>query len=504
MAKATGGRFLMKLIRWLFLLPFFLFLLGCTSFLSQRIPEVLERPRPCQEFFERLDEKVRESDVRDASAFSVPGFPHLRTSRFLSALKDRLKGEQERKIWVGWMQDLDLRSRKKEINNLPDEMVLSLISKAQPDRESLYGQAEACSSVLLNHDQTHPNSYPLLQSRVDIPDEYSFILRTVGLYPIVALPVAMVTENSREKIRRRFDTDLKNLPVDGSLKAFVPGKGKSLGRERIQEIIEESRENPFRVPFPDAIGKKELAEALAPIFIQDIAASYDRLGEVRWKNHQMEVNPEKPTVYYYFSHAFLKGEPILQINYAIWYSERAGERPPSIEKGHLDGLTVRVSLDDQGRLFMVEAMNNCGCYHFYAPDRERIDRIFSRPLMFDAMVPQWLPENSTGDRLGIRINSGWHQVQRLISVKEAPDPVPYELVSYDVLEALPHEDGRTESIFNEDGIAKGSERVERFILFSMGIPSVGSMRQRGHHAIELIGRVHFDDPHLFDKNFLFK
>jgi hypothetical protein len=153
---------------------------------------------------------------------------------------------------------------------------------------------------------------------------------------------------------------------------------------------------------------------------------------------------------------------------------------------------------------MVEAMNNCGCYHLFAPHRERVDRIVSRPSMFDAMVPQWLPEISSGERLGIRINSGWHQVQRLISVKEPPDPVPYELVPYDVLEALPHEDGQTESIFNAKGIAKGSERVERFILFSMGIPSVGSMRQRGHHAIELIGRVHFDDPHLFDQNFIFK
>jgi hypothetical protein len=488
----------------LFFLLSFLLLLGCASYLSQRIPEALERPRPCQEFFERLDEKVREAGVRDASAFSVPGFPYLRTSRFLSALKERLKDDQERMTWVGWMQDLDLRSRKKEINSLPDPMVRSITSKDRPDRDSLYSRVESCSSELLNHDQSRSGFYRSLEPLVEVPDEYSLVLRTAGLYPLIALPVAVVTENSREKIRRRFDTNLKDLPVDGSLRAFVPGKGQPLGRERIREIIEESRENPLRVPFPDAIRKKELVEVFAPIFIQDMAASYDRLGEMRWENHRIEVNPEKPTVYYYFSHTLLKGEPILQINYAIWYSERAGDRPPSIEKGHLDGLIIRISLDDQGRPFMGEAMSNCGCYHLFAPDRERVDRILSRPLMFDAMVPQWLPEISSGERLGIRINSGWHQVQRLDSVKEAPDPIAYELVPYEVLETLPHEDGRTESIFNEYGIAKGSERVERFILFSMGIPSVGSMRQRGHHAIELIGRAHFDDPLLFEQNFVFK
>jgi hypothetical protein len=95
-------------------------------------------------------------------------------------------------------------------------------------------------------------------------------------------------------------------------------------------------------------------------------------------------------------------------------------------------------------------------------------------------------------------------MQRLIAVEDIPDPVPYELVPYDILEALSHEDGRPESIFDAAGIAKGSERSERFILFSMGIPSIGSMRQRGHHATELIGRVHFDDPYILDQSFVFK
>jgi hypothetical protein len=49
-----------------------------------------------------------------------------------------------------------------------------------------------------------------------------------------------------------------------------------------------------------------------------------------------------------------------------------------------------------------------------------------------------------------------------------------------------------------------TERIEPLIFFSMGIPSIGSMRQRGHHAIELTGRDHFDDPLLFEKNFALK
>jgi hypothetical protein len=504
--KKGRGVVAMKRYLSLFFLPSFFLFLGCASILSQRIPETLERPRPCQEFLERLDEKVREAGVRDASSFSVPGFPYLRTSRFLSALKGRLKNEEEREMWVRWMQELDLRSREKEISNLPDRMVLTLTSEETglPDREGVFGRVASCSFTLLNHDRSRSDFYSKLKPLVKVPDEYSALLRIAGIYPLVALPVAAVTENSRKKIWRRFDTDLKDLPVDGSLRAFVPVKGESLEEKEVGEILEASRKNPLKVPLPDTSQEKKLVETFAPIFIQDEVALYDRIGRVKWEDHRIKVNPERPAVYYYLSHTFLKGEPVLQINYAIWYSERAGENPPSIEKGHLDGLTARISLDGQGKIFMVDVENNCGCYHLFAPDQERMDRILSRPLMFDAMVPQWLPKVPPGQHLGIRISSGWHQVQRLMSVKEAPDPIPYELIPYGALESIPHKDGRRESIFDAKGVAKGSERVERFILFSMGIPSIGSMRQRGHHAIELIGRVHFDDPRLFDQNFVFK
>ena len=496
----------MKRYLSLFFLPSFLLLFGCASFLSQHIPEALERPRPCQELFERLDEKVREAGVRDASAFSVPGFPYLRANRFLSALKSRLKDDKERDAWVRWMQQLGLQSRKKEISNLPDSLVLALVSKETdlPDRKRLFDQVESCSSELLNHDQSRTDFYSTLEPFVDVPDEYSAFLRVAGIYPLIALPVAAVTEKSRNKIRSWFDANLDDLPIDGRITTFVPERGGFLSEQEIGEIIEKARGNPLRVPLLDEAQGKRLVESFAPVFLQDVAASYDRIGKVVWKGDRVEIDPEKPTVYYYLSQAFLKGSPILQINYVIWYSERSGDRPPSIEKGHLDGMTVRVSLDDQGRLFMVEVMMNCGCYHLFAPEKDRVERIISRTLQFDAFVPQWLPPFFPGKRIGLRVSSGWHQVQRLIAAEGEKTPIHYELVPYDLLENLPNEEAGAKSIFDTKGIGKGSERVERFILFSMGIPSVGSMRQRGHHAIELIGRVHFDDPHLFDQSFVFK
>ncbi len=73
-----------------------------------------------------------------------------------------------------------------------------------------------------------------------------------------------------------------------------------------------------------------------------------------------------------------------------------------------------------------------------------------------------------------------------------------------MLESLPGEDGLSRSMFDGQGIAWGSERVERFIYFPTGIPSIGSMRQRGHHAITLSEKTYFDEPGLFEYYFEFK
>ena len=496
----------MEKYRFIFPLLFLFSLVSCTSFVVQRVPLSFERPEQCQAFLSGLDKRVDQAGVRDASSYPIPGFPYLRTNRFLAYLRDKIDDQERREQWIGWMKKLDLGAREKEISNLPDDIVLafSLQGGTQPTRQKLVAQVKSCSDELFEHDKTRSDFYATLNPLVDVPDEYSFLMRAIGLYPLASLPVALITDISRKKIRSWYETNLENLSVDGRLRTFIPAENPSLDEKEIQTIMNASKNNPLEVPLPDEDQGKKLVQHFAPVFIQDVAAPYDQIGRLAWSGEGPDVDQGKPTVYYYFSNAFLKDKPILQINYVIWYSRRAGGRAPRIERGHLDGLTLRVSLDEQGEPFMVDAVNDCGCYHFFAPDKKKVDRVLSRPLRFDPFVPQWLPGVSPGHRLGVRLNSGWHQVQRLIAAKDFPEPIPYDLVPYDILEALPREDGRTESIFDSKGIAKSSERVERFILFSMGIPKIGSMRQRGHHAIELIGRVQFDAPDLFEENFLFK
>ena len=53
-------------------------------------------------------------------------------------------------------------------------------------------------------------------------------------------------------------------------------------------------------------------------------------GGSLWKADALTVDGDKPAVYYYLSHARVKGEPVLQINYAFWYpAGREAGRPQS-------------------------------------------------------------------------------------------------------------------------------------------------------------------------------
>ena len=483
-----------------------LFLLqGCATNISKLFVESSQRPVEGAIFFESLDEAVEQAGVRNAANVQIPGFPYLRSNRFLDGLNDQLKNETQKQQWILWQQQLDLDARAKEIRSLPeaDFNVLAGRLNIEAERAVLLERVAFYSEKLRIHDQRLPNYYRAVTAALHVPDEYITGYRVVGLYPITSLPVAVVTHRVYAKIAGWHAMPEDQLETLGQLKSYGPTNALGYSEEEIHKIMQRSRENVFDIPLPSDEEAVTLMRMFAPVFIQDEAADYDRIGEVLWNGEMVDVNPHNPRVYCYFSHAFFKGEPILQINYSLWYPARDGPNAPRIERGHLDGLTVRMSLDPDGKPFMVDIMNNCGCYHFFVPLKARVKRILPSPMAIDAFVPTWLPDSFPQERLAVRINSGWHQVNHVTAGAAPPDFRPYEFVAYDHLERLPHSDQTYESIFNSKGIAKNTDRIEPLIFFPMGVPDVGSMRQRGHHAIKFVGRAHFDDPDLFDDHFIF-
>ena len=479
---------------------------SCVSRVSYQFVNDSLRPSIYRRFFDELDSTVYRAGTRNGAFFEVPGFPYLRADRFLVTLKDRLMNDAQWNQWVRLMQQLDIEARKTEIQTLPQAEVEKLAAAFGffPDRGILWDKTISFSDKLLAHDRLRPDFYKVLQVTVQDSDEYSSLMRIFGLYPLASIPVAIVTHRVFGEIAEWHRLPADALQQLGTLTAFGPDEALEFSRMTVQEILERSRQNPLAIPLPSAADRKTLLAIFAPVIVQDLAADYDRPGEMEWGEKQLAVNPLRPEAYYYFTHAYLKNEPVLQINYVIWYPARGGSNAPLIERGPIDGLTLRVSLANSGMPFMVDMMNNCGCYHFFIPRRGQVLKIRPSPLAIDAFVPTWLPDGFPQNRLKVRVISGWHQVANIDARRMLHDFTPYHLVPYQQLEMLKKIDGHYESMFNARGIGKHTQRIESDIFIPMGIPQVGRMRQRGHHAIKFVGRAHFDDPHLFDDNFEFK
>ena len=236
----------------------------------------------------------------------------------------------------------------------------------------------------------------------------------------------------------------------------------------------------------------------------DTFGDADRIGAPVWRSpSQPDVDTSSPTVYRRLSFARIAGRIHLQLNYVLWFPERPVTGPLDILGGRLDGITLRITLDEGGRAVMYDAMHNCGCYHMFIPTPRMRRREGAGSYDEPPLIPQPVPV-----RIGspvLRIAHRTHYVQRLYDgrrtrPREHFERHSYELSDYDELRSIPTENGRR-SLFGPDGIVPGTERRERWLFWPMGVRSPGAMRQWGHHAIAFIGRRHFDDPDWIERFF---
>ncbi len=478
---------------------------GCAPSIRQVYLKNADRPDQAVAFFNELDNIVEAGSKENVAYARVPGFPYLKADRFLAELKNHLTSESRRNDWVRYLQKRDLEVRHSEINALSQKEIERLLEKTNISGPSVhstvYEYYRRYSKILYEHDKQRQNFVEALMESVFVADDYSTAMRTFGLYPLAYLPVVYFSDRAFDKIR-----DWHQLPLDafnnqGDLISYKSALSNS--NINASAVLGSADYDSFGLPVLSDQEIQLIAQAYAPVILQDTAADYDRIGTFEWKGTQPTLNTESATVYYYLTYGLIEKQPVIQINYSFWYTEREGELAPWFEKGEFDGLTIRFSLTRTGDPVMLDIMNNCGCYHFFVPNAEFVQSVKELDFEIDPLVPKWLPKFDNDSPLLFRVNSGWHQVEHIASEKLPTDSLSYELVPYKALEALPTPQGNTVNLFDEEGIMKESYRIEPYIFFSMGIPKVGYMRQRGNHPIKMLGRDHFDNPLLFNRNFTF-
>ena len=445
----------------------------------------------CLAFYGDLDQVVAEQGVTPSRPERIASFPYLRMTRFLASYSQQNLSDAALKHWLTHLAAADQQARTIELASLKS----TAKSKLNADYESdLMAVVEDCAQKLVASDLANPARLTLLRKQAVTTSEYRLLNQVLGFYPLTRIPVRLGIHQYHEKTLAVFAQPLKALPVYGQLRRFhIPHLDAINLSGRVAR-------DALGIPAPTASQLQALFAIHAPVWEIDVVDNYDLPGRPVWHaDGKPDVDYSEAFIYRYPSYTHWQGQSLLQLNYLIWFAERPQESAFDVFSGRLDGLLWRVTLNTDGTVLIYDSAHACGCYHYFFPSAALALRSKAQQLPEPPLLPQPAPELADGQSLVIRVSSGNHYIQRLYVDTASGQPLRWR--EYQELYATPVVGGGHRSLFRADGLVEGSERSERWLLWPMGIPSAGAMREHGRQATAFLGRRHFDDAKLLDDLF---
>ena len=430
----------------------------------------------CLALYKQADRILKQSTSLPSSPRHIAGFPYYRIDRFFAEFRLRDLNPSQTAHWLQTLSELDLQTR-------------------QIAGQTQLAELKRCAKTLRAFDLMQPQRLDLLKKHAEVPDDYITAARIIGLYPLMSLPVHGGIKRLHEEFRQTFVLPLASLPVQGQLSRY------RLKPERSPQISN-IKTDLLGIPSPTSGQWQDLFARHAPVWEIDVTAEYDRPGRPVWYGpKQPGVDVSEVLTFYYPSYAWWQGQPVLQLNYLIWFDQRPLTGPFDILGGALDAVLWRVTLNAAGEVFLYDSIHACGCYHLFFPASTLRLKPEALALSEPPFVAQTAPVLEAGQSLVIRIASATHYIERIYADSVSSSEQTYQLVDYAELYQTPMLAGESRSLFGPDGIVSGSERAERALLWPLGVPEPGAMRERGRHAVAFVGRRHFDDAELLDMLF---
>jgi hypothetical protein len=464
--------------------------------------------RECAEWYRLLDERVAAAGTRDAQDSRVSGFPYLRVSRLLAALRPAaMANDAALHALADRMLALDLEARRHEILNLPAGQIPGLRDASDGVGMRLaMRRTEECGRLLREIDIAKPGPREELLRRAEVPDDYRLASRILGLYWLTRIPFAEGVRRYEEETQAAFRRSAADAGDAGGARhlrhvRYAPAPGAPLPRASVAALLARAAGNPLGMPEPAHSELKALLAAYAPSFEIEVTGDYDRFGALRWlrDSDAPSVDGARLAVYAHPAWTRYEGRILLQLVYTLWFPERPPQSDGDLLAGKLDGITWRVTLAPDGEPLVYDAIHPCGCFHQFYPTPRATARPAPGGMEEWMFSPQSLPGVADGERPLVRIATGTHYIERVAVARGTDSLVRYELLPYGELRSLIRYSGGRASAFGEDGLVPGTGRAERFAFWPMGIASAGAMRQWGRHATAFVGRRHFDDADLFEK-----
>lgn len=451
----------------------------------------------CQLYFKSMDEAIDKYQVRDAQYQRIAAFPFLRINRFWASFRNSPMDIGVFNHWLDQLQQLDQNARALELQNL------AVFFDAPDNIEESLAAMRDCSKLLRQALRLTPEIVNYLRKSSGVPANYNTALRVLGMYPISGWFVKQGIKRYHQETKSNYQKPLDSLPTSGILMRYTAEKNNvDLRHNDVKLMLTTQRQEPFQLPQLSPQQWQQLFTLYAPVFEVDTSGDFDKIGAPKWfKERNPSIDPNTPAIYIYPSFTRFYSKVLIQLNYALWFSERPSRGALDIEAGQVDGIIFRITLDENGIPLLYDAIHQCGCFHLLFPQRDLRINEKTQQQAEPPLIPQTMPPWDKTKQLIIRIESGRHFIQRLYTENESTlNGLTYQILDYDQLRNLPYKNG-TRSLFGTDALVAGTQRPERFIFWTMGVKSPGAMRQQGHHAVAFRGQRHFDDPYLLQELF---
>ena len=432
----------------------------------------------CREQLASLDRQVDRADVRDVDSVAIPGLPFLRVNRLLASFSTESLAPAARAQWLQALATLDAEGRRVELAALKAPAA----TMANIDR---------CRATLLAELTQDSSAFERLRAAARVPDAYSFTARMLGLYPVAAFFArqGVATLQMREAPRPGV-----HLAPTARLYASPPVAATALAAATT--AFASAPRDALGISRPSPATLQTLLAAHAPTWAVDTLSDADRIGRMAHDANAQAVLKPEPSLYVWISQTRFKQQVLTQLNYLVWFAARAPQGAFDPLAGAFDGLVWRVTLDADGQPLLWDSVHACGCYHLWFPG----PRLKQRALA-DGTEPPWVPFRlALTGRPGLQIDAGTHYLKGVGPAPAGPAEA-LAVLNYDALRQLPDGRGGVRSLFAANGLLEESVRPERWLLWPLGVPSAGTMRQRGHQATAFIGRRHFDDARGIERYF---
>lgn len=446
-----------------------LLLAGCVA---QPRPPALVDPvlAACEARWDQERAASVSAGVLHAALQPVPGFPHYRSTRLLASFAEEARTPEAAREWTDRLRAAALEAADRERQR----------RQAAELPEALHD----CARRLQAADLADPGRIARLRAAVEVPDDYSLTARVLGAYPLARPFLGLGIASYREGVIADYERPL--LPR-APLQRYRP----PLSVPPPPDLAAAPR-SALGFPQLTATEWDALAQQHAPLWEIETAGDDDRpVRPDRGPDGRLQGVPEAVT-YWYLDATRFYDQVLPTLVYTLWFPARTPEGRFDPYAGPLDGLVWRVVLDPQGEPWVYDSIHPCGCYRYTFP---RAD-LRPRPPV-PGQEPPLMPQTSglPPPLLRLRVRAGDHQLLRVLPAEPsaAPTDETYALRPYAELEA-----GR---LFGADGLVAGSERGERWWLWPSGVPSPGTMRQRGRQPTAFIGRAHFDDARYLETLF---